>query len=353
MKDNKTYLCLFKNMFKLSNVDILIIHDNNDDCWYNLDDVALIFKLKKRRIIKIVSKQYIKRYDKINLSKYQSEINTKTLFINNNGLFQLISLDNSIMSQKIWNDITNIILPTLYSNGIYLLPNDSTSLNDLRQKYYEDDILKKYHKRFAIYLAYIGEYANNHLLVFGKTDNLSAFKLATYKKIYREFNVIALWDIVANDLAEYNITKILIENNSTSVFNLIKNKKINEFSLPIPAEINTKNILILNNTRDLNYYKNIISDIVHKTKLLGNDISTLYCGNDNCCLCLNTKNPKFTKEFEQEINILKIKYDVIQNKYNQLKKRYQFDQIYIKRLETEIKNAEQIINDFKKNYSLN
>lgn len=263
--------CLFKKIFKDYNMDVLSVTCYRNQCWYRLDDITKILEVTKKNIKKNAS-QYITKYKKLVDNHNKININEKTLFINNSGLFVLIPFSQNIKAKKAWKDITNTILPSIYINGIYILPQDTIELDKFIKPIFSNETIKSYLKKSAIFLAYVGEYDNNHLLKFGRTRDLSMFKLAVYKKRYQFFNILKIWPVINEDLTEYNIVKILNADNP------ISRNQMGIFHLPDMDNI--EKILIINRIHNLEYYVKIISDIIIKTKLFGNDISPLY-GLDN------------------------------------------------------------------------
>nr|AEX63132.1 hypothetical protein mv_L930 [Moumouvirus Monve] len=294
-----------------------------------------------------------------------TNINPKTLFINNNGLFQLISKSRNNKAIKIWNKITNDILPAIYLRGMYISSNSKSTIRGLSKKYYDDDIIKKYKNMYAIYLAYIGEYDGIHMLKIGKNDKLTKYKLIKYRKIYHDYNIIKIWDVLSNDLALKNIIKIFKNNkniptlnnlatNDETYLNILSN--FNKLTKKINNETGSK-ILVLNEKYNLLYFRNIIDDIIEKTKLQGNDVSLLYCecGLISCTLCVKNKQTNNLQYYTNEIDTIKNEYIYLQDKYEILEKKYyelikkqNLDNKYIKRLELEFKHAEIMINELKR-----
>ncbi|AAV50942.1 hypothetical protein [Acanthamoeba castellanii mimivirus] len=150
---------------------------------------------------------------------------------------------------------------------MYTLPLDSNELQELTTESINQTIIKKYFNESAIYLSYIGNYDTNCILTFGKTRDLTKFKIAVYKKRYKYFNIIALWNVIDDTLTESNISKIITDTNP----------QYNPYQFVfLPNLKPTKNIIVINRIRNLNYHIDLITDIIQKTKLFHENAPNLY-----------------------------------------------------------------------------
>jgi hypothetical protein len=75
----------------------------------------------------------------------------------------------------------------------------------LNKNFYDDVYLSNYKNILAVYLAYIGEYNGKHILKFGKSNDFVKRDLEQHRKMYKKFNVMKIWDTLANDLVEESI----------------------------------------------------------------------------------------------------------------------------------------------------
>lgn len=268
--------CLLKTIFTNSKINILSIKDVYGNCWYMLSDISSTFLIRQRKIKKIITKDNLDNFKHlcINLTKNQKKyyqtkyyIKNKTLFVSNKGIFTLIPFSKNLKIVKIWYDIIHYVLPSIYTDGMYTLPLDSNELQELTTESINQTIIKKYFNESAIYLSYIGNYDTNCILTFGKTRDLTKFKIAVYKKRYKYFNIIALWNVIDDTLTESNISKIITDTNpqySPYQFVFLPNLKP------------TKNIIVINRIRNLNYHIDLITDIIQKTKLFHENAPNLY-----------------------------------------------------------------------------
>ncbi|BCS83790.1 BRO-N domain-containing protein [Cotonvirus japonicus] len=156
-------------------------------------------------------------------------------------------------------NITKIILPELFAKGHYSLPPKQIDIENLNKSFYEDNKLSDFCNVPAIYLTYIGEYNGKHVLKFGKSNDFVNRDLNQHRKMYKKFNVIKIWETMANDLVE---TKIKTNFASKGMLTVLS-KKI----LGIKCKEETKReLVVLNEVNGLDYCINMISEVVKNTK---------------------------------------------------------------------------------------
>ncbi|AZL89738.1 hypothetical protein QKC54_gp0182 [Megavirus baoshan] len=354
------------NIFEyiINNINICIIQDENNTKWYKILDVLnmLNLKLNYKTIYNIVSNEYVCKYESIkhdntvkqikmdqsNDSIITNQINNKTLFVNNYGLMQLISKSNESNAKKMWFDICNNIVPIIYQRGVYIQNNNQMIEQYLNEKNYDDNLISEYKKIFAIYLAYIGEYDGIHLLIYGKTDELTKYKLLKCREKYVQFNVIRIWEILSNDIVIDNIENQFRKTYLFNLINFISNNSTFNNIFPNLIEIifitnnlflsaPDKKLLIINQIYDIKYFIEIFDEIIRKIRMFGT--------NEN----INSNNTKIIDQYVKKIELTEQKYDNIKKKYQNLQQLYKLNNKYIRRLELEFKNAEAIICELKNN----
>jgi len=199
---------MISKIFTYEEADVLVILDKNKKPWYKAKDICVILEYVKHRnaISNNVSEKYKKSYANMEpVGKHPLKIDPQTIFINNSGLFQLISRSRKKQSVKLWEFITEEVLPELFTKGTYSLPAKETDINSLNKSFYDDNKLSNYKNKLAVYLAYIGKYKGKHVLKFGKSNDFVKRDLEQHRKMYKKFNVIRIWETLANDLVEENI----------------------------------------------------------------------------------------------------------------------------------------------------
>mgnify|MGYP007087623073 CR=1 FL=1 len=108
------------------------------------------------------------------------KIDPQTMFINDCGLFQLVSKSNKKEAINLWRQITKEILPELFATGTYTMPITESDITKLTKNFYNDNILSEYDNQNVIYLAYVGKHEVvvngtkkiDHVLKFGKTIHI-------------------------------------------------------------------------------------------------------------------------------------------------------------------------------------
>ncbi|ANB50340.1 hypothetical protein [Powai lake megavirus] len=283
-------------------------------------------------------------------SSISNQLNNKTLFINNCGLIQLISKSNEYTAKKMWFELCNNIIPIIHQRGIYIQNNNELINRYLNNHNYSDNLINEYKKIFAVYVAYVGEYDGIHLLIYGKTDELTKYKLLRCREKYIQFDVIKIWEILSNDIVINNIEDQLDKTyylynlinlvSKDPVFNntypnLIKIISITD-NLFLSTHVNK--LLVINQKYDIEFFIKTIDEIVNKVKILGNDS------------CVNIDiNKKIVDQYTKKLELSKQNHDDIQHKYHELYKLHKLNNKYIRRLELEFKNAEAIIHKLKNN----
>jgi len=121
-------------------------------------------------------------------------------------------------------------------------------------------MISDYKNVLAIYLAYIGCYGGKHYLKFGKTNDFVQRDLKQHRKMYKEFNVIKIWETLANDLVENNIKDNFLSKNILT--------SLTKEELGIKCKEKTKReLVLLNEVNDLDYCINMIDYVVKNTVL--------------------------------------------------------------------------------------
>jgi len=224
-------------------------------------------------------------------------VHIQTIFISNSGVFQLISRSKKNEAIKLWIFITETVLPELFTKGTYSLPAKQSDISRLTKNFYDDNILSNYKDILAVYLAYIGEYNGKHILKFGKSNDFVRRDLLEHRKMYKTFNVIKIWETMANDLVETNIKyNFMSKNMLTSLTKKELGIKCNEHT--------KRELVLLNEVNDLNYCLNMIDTVVNTTVLPQE---------------LKYKNEIKNMTSQQEILELKHKNELLEAKIESLK----------------------------------
>ena len=116
--------------------------------------------------------------------------------------------------------------------------------------------VSNYHDNACIYLAYIGEYNNEHKLKWGYTHNFYYDDLYEDRHRYKTFEIIHIWKILSYYQANDQI-KILLKNKITPLNIQIKSKTqlVNKMD---------KQIITLKDKKDLDYCLSVFDKIIQK-----------------------------------------------------------------------------------------
>jgi len=185
---------IFENLLKYNNKEVFIVLDINNAIWFKLKDILKIleyssikkaiynldidknFKLKYKHI-----KMYPSRDTLINISSHPS-----TIFINESGLYQLLSNSTKPIASKFRDELFIDILPTIRKTGIYKLKTkDNKNLKKLNRKlkeelnYYEDKHIYKPTNNSYIYILK-KNIGNNNCYKIGYTNDIKE-RINVYK----------------------------------------------------------------------------------------------------------------------------------------------------------------------------
>lgn len=235
--------CVISKMFTYKEADVLVILDENKNAWYKGRDIATILEYTKtaNAISYHVSKEYKKSLADIgfhNLGPIKTD--PQTIFVDNTGLFQLISKSKKPEAVKLWQFITREVLPTLFTTGTYTLPAKESDIIRLNKSFYDDNMLSDYENNPVVYFAYIDEYNDKHKMKWGFSKNFVRRDLDEHRKDFKIFNVMGIWKSLA--------------------YQTVEDKKIKGKTITTTK----KEIITLDEVNNLDYCLNMIDNLVKK-----------------------------------------------------------------------------------------
>lgn len=259
---------IISKMFTYEDADVFVICDKNGEYWYKGKDIASLLEYKntKAAIINNVTDKYKKSYADIGVSRNDPiKIDPQTIFIDDCGLFQLVSRSKKKEAVVLWRKITKEILPTLFKTGTYTLPITQTDIDRLNKSFYTDNFLSDFDNKPVIYFAYIGKHKvkingvtrEEHILKFGVTRKMSRRDLEEHRKFYETFNVLGIWETLSNFEVEEQLKKNF-ESNGMLVDVQIKGKNKKK-------EENRREHIVINEIKNLDYCLNMIENVVKNT----------------------------------------------------------------------------------------
>ena len=104
---------------------------------------------------------------------------------------------------KLWEFITETILPELFSKGSYTMPPIKSDIERLNKSFYDENMLSDWKNKNCVYLAYIGKFdGHNHILKFGESSDFPRRELVEHRRDFKIFNVLGIWETLANKIVE-------------------------------------------------------------------------------------------------------------------------------------------------------
>lgn len=323
-------------MFNHENVDVTVIMDKNKNYWYKGKDIAKLLEYvdTKGALSRHVSNEYKKSYADMWLGNQSPlKLDEKTIFIDECGLFQLVSRSKKKEAIKLWKQITKEILPELFATGTYTMPITESDITKLTKNFYNDNILSEYDNQNVIYLAYVGKHEVvvngtkkiDHILKFGKTIHISQRDLDEHRKFYETFNIVGIWRTLACDIVEKKIEKNFESNN------MLVNLKIKGKNTK--TEKNKREHIVLNQINNLDYCLKMIESVIDNTKLPQENEYI------NKIDKLENQNKFLTQQYESSLDKIKNLNNNIENLSNN-----------IEDLRDNIRNLKETNKNDKRNY---
>ena len=138
---NSFFLDIFNKIIKINENEILIIFDKDNNIWFGLRDIikALNYNNITNAITNInISKEYKKQYNKIltpNGQGVRKFIKPNKKFINESGLYELLSISTKPLAKIFMNEYFINIMPQIRKTGKYIMDNkNKKELNKINNK---------------------------------------------------------------------------------------------------------------------------------------------------------------------------------------------------------------------------
>lgn len=183
---------IFENILKYNDNEVFIVLDVHNDIWFKMKDVLRLLEysnLKKAIQNTIINKKYKLKYKYI--KGYPSRgtpLNSQpnAIFINESGLYQLLSNSTKPIASKFRDELFIDILPSIRKTGIYKLKaKDNKKLRKINKKlkkeinYYENKHSYKPTNNSYIYILK-KNIGMKKCYKIGYTDNIEN-RIAVYK----------------------------------------------------------------------------------------------------------------------------------------------------------------------------
>ena len=199
---------IFENLLKYNDTNIFITFDSDNNIYFKLRDILNILgytNVKKALIRFDINKEYTVKYiDIIDRGHSMSPMHPSTRFINEAGLYILLSNSKKNLAKDFRNELFANIIPQIRKTGSYSIhKNEQTNINKLNKRLHQLEISNKHLKnnqKNIIYpvgpALYIIKKRKNNKTYYkiGYTKNLNK-RLKTYNtseidKIYFDYYIL-------------------------------------------------------------------------------------------------------------------------------------------------------------------
>lgn len=207
---------IFENLLKYNDINVFITLDINNNIWFKLSDILKILGyVNIKKASQSLNKQFKLKFKYI--TKYPSRgtslnFNKNAFFINEAGLYQLLSTSKKELAVKFRDELFTTILPTIRKTGQYKVSKrDNNKLKELNNKlknkikkiteennYYEDKHTYKPTINSYIYILR-KNIGTKKCYKIGYTDNIKN-RIKVYKTSTSSFKIIYYINIIFDGL---------------------------------------------------------------------------------------------------------------------------------------------------------
>jgi prophage antirepressor-like protein len=267
MSSNNFFLDIFNKLLKINNSNVFIIFDKNGDIWFAFKDllIALGYSNYKKAGNQIkINKNFIIKYKKIKGTPSGVPLQPNKKFINESGLYEVLSISTKPLAKVFMNEYFTKIMPQIRETGKYIM--DDSNKNKLDKLNTRLDSIQKDNKSLI---------NNQRNVIYPTGKALYIIKKISHEKTYYK---IGYTRNLNKRLKTYNTSfpyKILYNYylmvNNESIDSCIKNIMHNEEFI-----------------RNKEYYKLSFTKILRFIKSCDKRINEICCG--YCLKCYNFEN---------------------------------------------------------------
>lgn len=141
LKSNSFFLDIFNKILKINDNEIIIIFDNDNNIWFSLRDIIKVLGYNNvtNAITNIkISSEYKMEYSKIltpNGQGVKKFIKPNRKFINEPGLYELLSISTKPLAKIFMDEYFTKIMPEIRKTGKFMLDNQNKKkLNKINNK---------------------------------------------------------------------------------------------------------------------------------------------------------------------------------------------------------------------------
>lgn len=274
-----SFVTLLKDFMRYGGTNFIVIIDDNVRSWFSVSQIFGFLKLtNKSRTIKKLSKRNVKQYRDLKMfTNRNHNLNDDTLFISEEGFYELTIKSTSRKVKKFHDWITGEVLPAIRKKGMYVVSGrHHASLNKINAKIVKlsEQILKlekenkkllanqkleKYPDGGYIYIINHGDSEKN-MFKIGKTDNKLNKRINTHNtSVPNNVNVSHYVPVKVPVAIEYCLKGLLYK------YRYRNNKEYYECSLDTIVKAIEACIIFID---DFSEKKNSKNDALHRSKKL-------------------------------------------------------------------------------------
>lgn len=222
------FMEFFNDIFKVNDDEVMIVFDVEGNIWFKFKDLLKVLgytgTLKHSNKIKIDDTNMI-LYKNIKVPQYStvpSNMQQNTKFINESGLYELLSISTKQIAKIFMNKYFTEIMPKIRKTGKYIL--DKVSKKELDKINNKLKSVKKSNKKLIVNQKNIVYPEGSHIYIIKQhTNNKTYYKLGHTKNL----NVrIRVYNTGNADKIYFNyIIKITNDEVDKCIKNIMKNKE--------------------------------------------------------------------------------------------------------------------------------
>jgi prophage antirepressor-like protein len=130
-----TIIDIYNKILYFNDDEIKFIYDTDDIVWFKFSNIASILEYKDRNDVlkKHIDKKYRKHLKDIQTIHEVNRDQGNTIYINESGLYKLLTNSKKDLAQKFRDDVFSNILPTIRKTGKYNVE-DKNKLKELNKE---------------------------------------------------------------------------------------------------------------------------------------------------------------------------------------------------------------------------
>jgi prophage antirepressor-like protein len=259
-KDARFFMEIFNNILKINEQEIAIIYDKSNNIWFGLTDIIKSLEYnnysKARKKLKI-NKNNIKIYSQISSGPLEGPCTSKRpykKFINESGLYELLSISTKPLAKIFMNKYFTDIMPKIRENGKYELDKKSKKELDIVNKKLKS--IKKSNKDLLLNMKNIDYPKGNHIYIIKqKAHNTTYYKIGYTKNLNKRIKVYNTGN--ANKIFFNYIIKVEDEEINKCIKKIMKNQEY---------------------IKNKEFYKVSLNSALRFINKCSNDINNISCG---------------------------------------------------------------------------